>query len=77
VTRTVDIGRAKPLATHQDSTTHRLPAPAELAAAGLSEDIVRLSIGIEHVDDLIEELERAQRASRRRAPGRARLHAQR
>lgn len=58
-TRLVNIGDAKSLATHPASTTHRQLDAAELKAAGVSEDMVRLSIGIEHIDDLLEDLERA------------------
>ncbi|HYD94504.1 MAG TPA: aminotransferase class I/II-fold pyridoxal phosphate-dependent enzyme [Noviherbaspirillum sp.] len=58
-TRLVNIGDAKSLATHPASTTHRQLNPEELAKAGVSEDMLRLSVGIEHVDDLIEDLDRA------------------
>jgi O-acetylhomoserine (thiol)-lyase len=58
-TRLVNIGDAKSLATHPASTTHRQLAPDELAKAGVSEDMLRLSVGIEHIDDLIEDLDRA------------------
>jgi O-acetylhomoserine (thiol)-lyase len=58
-TRLVNIGDAKSLATHPASTTHRQLSPAELEKAGVSEDTVRLSIGIEHVDDLIADLDQA------------------
>ncbi|MCZ7560547.1 MAG: aminotransferase class I/II-fold pyridoxal phosphate-dependent enzyme [Burkholderiaceae bacterium] len=58
-TRLVNIGDAKSLATHPASTTHRQLSPEELAKAGVSEDMLRLSIGIEHIDDLIEDLDRA------------------
>ena len=58
-TRLVNIGDAKSLATHPASTTHRQLSAEELASAGVSEDMLRLSIGIEHIDDLIEDLDRA------------------
>ena len=58
-TRLVNIGDAKSLATHPASTTHRQLNPAELANAGVSEDMVRLSVGIEHIDDLMADLEQA------------------
>jgi len=58
-TRLVNIGDAKSLATHPASTTHRQLDATELAQAGVSEGMVRLSIGIEHIDDLLEDLERA------------------
>lgn len=58
-TRLVNLGDAKSLATHPASTTHRQLDAAELEGAGVSEDTVRLSIGIEHVDDLLADLEQA------------------
>ena len=58
-TRLVNIGDSKSLACHPASTTHRQLAPGELKKAGVSEDMVRLSIGIEHIDDLKEDLEQA------------------
>lgn len=58
-TRLVNIGDAKSLATHPASTTHRQLNPEELAKAGVKEETVRLSIGIEHIDDLIADLEQA------------------
>lgn len=63
VTRLVNIGDAKSLATHPASTTHRQLNAEELIAAGVSEDMVRLSIGIEHVEDLRADLEQALRVS--------------
>ena len=58
-TRLVNIGDAKSLATHPASTTHRQLNRAELEKAGVSEDMLRLSIGIEHIDDLKDDLEQA------------------
>lgn len=58
-TRLVNIGDAKSLATHPASTTHRQLSPQELAKAGVPEDAVRLSVGIEHIDDLLADLEQA------------------
>ncbi|MEO7108407.1 MAG: aminotransferase class I/II-fold pyridoxal phosphate-dependent enzyme [Rhodoferax sp.] len=58
-TRLVNIGDAKSLATHPASTTHRQLSPEELAKAGVGEDTVRLSVGIEHIDDLLADLEQA------------------
>ena len=63
VIRLVNIGDARSLATHPASTTHRQLSPAELEKAGVSEDMVRLSIGIEHIDDLKEDLDQALRAA--------------
>ena len=58
-TRLVNIGDAKSLATHPASTTHRQLDAQELAKAGVSENMVRLSIGIEHIDDLRADLVQA------------------
>ena len=57
--RLVNIGDAKSLACHPASTTHRQLNPAELERSGVTEDMVRLSVGIEHEDDLIEDLAQA------------------
>ena len=62
-TRLVNIGDAKSLATHPASTTHRQLNAEELAAAGVSEDMVRLSVGIEHIDDLLADLQQALQAA--------------
>lgn len=59
ITRLVNIGDAKSLACHPASTTHRQLSPEELKKAGVSDDMVRLSIGIEHIDDLKEDLQQA------------------
>jgi O-acetylhomoserine (thiol)-lyase len=58
-TRLVNIGDVRSLATHPASTTHRQLSPEELAKAGVGEDTVRLSIGIEHIDDLLADLDQA------------------
>lgn len=58
-TRLVNIGDAKSLACHPATTTHRQLNTEELQSAGVSEDMVRLSIGIEHIDDLLADLEQA------------------
>jgi O-acetylhomoserine (thiol)-lyase len=58
-TRLVNIGDAKSLACHPASTTHRQLNPDELANAGVTEDTVRLSVGIEHIDDLLADLDQA------------------
>ncbi len=57
--RLVNIGDAKSLACHPATTTHRQLNSDELKAAGVSEDMVRLSVGIEHIDDLLADLEQA------------------
>lgn len=59
IVRLVNIGDAKSLACHPASTTHRQLNATELAGAGVSADLVRLSVGIEHIDDIIEDIEQA------------------
>lgn len=58
-TRLVNIGDVRSLATHPASTTHRQLSAEELAKAGVTEDTVRLCVGIEHIDDLKADLEQA------------------
>lgn len=57
--RLVNIGDVKSLAAHPASTTHRQLTEDELKAAGVTPDMIRLCIGIEHIDDIIEDLEQA------------------
>jgi O-acetylhomoserine (thiol)-lyase len=59
ILRLVNIGDAKSLACHPASTTHRQLNAEELKSAGVSEDLVRISVGIEHVDDIIADIEQA------------------
>ena len=59
ILRLVNIGDAKSLACHPASTTHRQLSPEELKRAGVSEDLVRISVGIEHIDDIIADVEQA------------------
>ena len=59
ITRLVNIGDAKTLACHPATTTHRQLSAKELAASGVSEELVRLSIGIENVDDIIADIDQA------------------
>ncbi|MCE2596680.1 MULTISPECIES: O-acetylhomoserine aminocarboxypropyltransferase/cysteine synthase family protein [Motilimonas] len=59
ILRLVNIGDAKSLACHPASTTHRQLNPEELAKAGVSEDLVRISVGIENIDDIIADVEQA------------------
>jgi O-acetylhomoserine (thiol)-lyase len=58
-TRLVNIGDVRSLATHPASTTHRQLSAEELAKAGVTEDTVRLCVGIEHIDDILADLEQA------------------
>ncbi|MCU7813759.1 MAG: aminotransferase class I/II-fold pyridoxal phosphate-dependent enzyme [Candidatus Thiodiazotropha sp. (ex Lucinoma kastoroae)] len=64
ILRLVNIGDAKSLACHPATTTHRQLSEAELATAGVSADMVRLSIGIEHVDDIIADISQALEAAK-------------
>ena len=59
ILRLVNIGDAKSLACHPASTTHRQLNDEELAKAGVSADLVRISVGIEHIDDIIADIEQA------------------
>ena len=59
VTRLVNLGDAKSLACHPASTTHRQMSPEEQRSAGVLPEMIRLSVGIEHIDDIIEDLEQA------------------
>ena len=54
-----NIGDAKSLAIHNASTTHSQLNEEELAAAGVTQDTVRLSVGIEHIDDILADLDQA------------------
>ncbi len=65
ILRLVNIGDAKSLACHPASTTHRQLSPEELALAGVSEDMVRISVGIEHIDDIISDVEQALEVSKK------------
>ena len=61
--RLVNIGDTKSLAAHPASTTHRQLTEDELASAGVTPDMIRLCIGIEHIDDIVADLEQALAAS--------------
>lgn len=61
--RMVNMGDAKSLACHPASTTHRQLTPEEQAKAGVTPEMLRLSIGIEHIDDILEDLDQALAAS--------------
>jgi O-acetylhomoserine (thiol)-lyase len=57
--RMVNMGDAKSLATHPASTTHRQLWGDELKAAGVTPEMIRLSVGLEHIDDILADLEQA------------------
>ena len=62
--RLVNIGDVKSLAAHPASTTHRQLSDDELVSAGVTPDMIRLCVGIEHIDDIIADLDQALAASR-------------
>ena len=57
--RLVNIGDAKSLACHPASTTHRQLTEEEQRSVGVSAETIRLSVGIEHIDDILEDLDQA------------------
>lgn len=59
ISHLANVGDAKTLAIHPASTTHQQLSPAEQAATGVTPDFVRLSIGIEHIDDIIADIDQA------------------
>jgi O-acetylhomoserine (thiol)-lyase len=59
ILRLVNIGDAKSLACHPASTTHRQLNDEELASAGVSRDLIRLSVGIENIADIIADVSQA------------------
>ena len=59
ILRLVNIGDAKSLACHPASTTHRQLNEEELTSAGVSTDLIRISVGIEHIDDIIDDISQA------------------
>ncbi|HAI69881.1 MAG TPA: O-acetylhomoserine aminocarboxypropyltransferase [Gammaproteobacteria bacterium] len=61
IIRLVNIGDTRSLACHPATTTHRQLSPEELTKAGVSEDMIRLSIGLEHIDDILADIDQALR----------------
>ena len=57
--RLVNLGDAKSLACHPASTTHRQMSPEEQRQAGIGPETMRLSVGIEHIDDILEDIDQA------------------
>ena len=60
-----NVGDAKTLVIHPASTTHQQMTAEQLATAGVGEDMIRLSVGLEDPDDIIDDLKRALRASQK------------
>ena len=65
ILRVLSMGDAKSLACHPASTLHRQLTPEQKALAGVSEDLIRISVGIEHIDDIINDVEQAIQASKK------------
>ena len=65
ILRVLSMGDAKSLACHPASTLHRQLTPEHKALAGVSEDLIRISVGIEHIDDIINDVEQAIEASKK------------
>lgn len=63
VTRLVNLGDAKSLTCHPASTTHRQMSPEEQRSAGVTPEMIRISVGIEHIDDIIADLDQALNAT--------------
>jgi O-acetylhomoserine (thiol)-lyase len=63
--RLVNLGDAKSLACHPASTTHRQMSPEEQRVAGIGPETIRLSVGIEHIDDILADLDQALSAATR------------
>ena len=64
ITRLVNMGDAKSLACHPASTTHRQMSAEEQAKAGVKPEMIRLSVGIEHAEDIIDDLDQALAAAK-------------
>ena len=65
ILRVLSMGDAKSLACHPASTLHRQLTPEQKALAGVSEDLIRISVGIEHIDDIINDVEQAIETSKK------------
>ena len=63
--RLVNLGDAKSLACHPASTTHRQMSPEEQRRAGIGPETIRLSVGIEHIEDILADLDQALKAGTR------------
>ena len=66
--RLVNMGDAKSLACHPASTTHRQMSAEEQEKAGVRPEMIRLSVGIEHIDDILADLDQALAAAQSRRP---------
>jgi O-acetylhomoserine (thiol)-lyase len=59
ISHLANVGDAKTLAIHPASTTHSQMSSDQLAAAGIADSLIRLSVGIEHIDDIIADIDQA------------------
>ena len=59
ILRLVNIGDAKSLACHPATTTHSQLSEEELNRAGVTSDLIRISVGLEHIDDILADMEHA------------------
>lgn len=62
ISHVANVGDAKTLAIHPATTTHQQLSPAEQAATGVTPDYVRLSVGLEHIDDILADIDQALKA---------------
>ena len=62
-----NVGDAKTLVIHPGSTTHSHLTPEQMAASGTTEDLIRLSVGLEHIDDIKADFDRALKISQKAA----------
>ena len=70
VKRLVNLGDAKSVACHPASTTHRQMTPEQQRKAGITPETIRLSVGIEHIDDILADIDQALAAAAAEAPAR-------
>jgi O-acetylhomoserine (thiol)-lyase len=68
VSHLANVGDAKTLVIHPASTTHQQMSAAQLAAAGIGEDMIRLSVGLEDAEDIVADLAQALRAAQKALP---------
>lgn len=63
ISHVANLGDAKTLAVHPATTTHQQLSPEEQLATGVTADFIRLSIGLEHIDDILADMEQALKQS--------------
>ena len=65
ISHLANVGDAKTLAIHPATTTHQQLSEEERLATGVTPDFIRLSIGLEHIDDIVEDIEQALKKSQK------------